>query len=294
MLLPDGGCNVSASLSLAWPLPGTNGVEWVVNNYVDLDATGGLRDWMGRVGTAAKTYNGHRGIDIDVPSFRAMDADFPVIAAAPGVVTQVIDGFADRNIACTSQNANLVRIRQDDCSTAIYAHFKRLSIRVAVGQRVAAGQQLGVVGSSGCSTQAHLHYELLSATGVLEEPFAPNRWQNPPPYTTAASVMDVNFRSGSYTDFNELKDPGADPASVPAGSIGIASNTANGRSGDVISMRLLQPDGGVNATGFMNLSQDFGHSFWWWNRSLPGVRGTWTIEVRVNAGAPQRRRFLVP
>ncbi|MBL8920946.1 MAG: M23 family metallopeptidase [Myxococcaceae bacterium] len=281
-------------MPLAWPLPGMNGVEWVVNNYVDLDSTAGLRDWMGRVGTAAKTYDGHRGIDIDVPSFRAMDADFPVIAAAPGVVTQVIDGFADRNIACTSQNANLVRIRQDDCSTAIYAHFKRLSIRVAVGQRIAAGQQLGVVGSSGCSTQAHLHYELISAAGVLEEPFAPNRWQSPPPYTTAASVMDVNFRSGSYTDFNELKDPGADPVSVPAGSIGIASNTANGRPGDVISMRLLQPDGGVSATGSQTLSQDFRHSFWWWNRTLPGVPGMWTIEIRANGGAPQVRRFVVP
>ena len=294
MLLPDGGCNAGAPRRLAWPLPGTNGVEWVVNNYVDLEPTSGLRDWMGRVGTAAKTYDGHRGIDIDVPSFRAMDADFSVIAAAPGVVTQVIDGFSDRNLACTSQNANLVRILQDDCSTALYAHFKRLSIRVAVGQRVAAGQQLGVVGSSGCSTQAHLHYELLSAAGVLEEPFLTNRWQSPPPYTAAASVMDVNFRSGSYTDFNEMKDPGADPAFVPAGSIGIASNTANGRSGDVISMRLLQPDGGVSATGSITMNQDWRHTFWWWNRSLPGVAGTWTIEVRANGGAPHRRRFVVP
>jgi murein DD-endopeptidase MepM/ murein hydrolase activator NlpD len=267
----------------------------VINNYVDLNQTAGaLRDYTGATGSAAKTYDNHRGIDIDIPSFREMDSNFPVIAAAPGVVTQVIDGFADRHLSCVNNDANLVRVRQDDCSIGLYAHFKRNSIRVAVGQRVSTGQTLGVVGSSGCSSQAHLHYELNNAAGALEEPFATNRWNTPPPYSTAAGLMDIFFKQGTYAQIDELKDPGADPATLAGGSIGIAATLGNGRPGDVVAMRLLAPNGSVSTTGSVTFSQDYRHSWWWWNRSLPSTPGLWTIEVRVNGGAASTRRFTVP
>ena len=54
---------------LAWPVQGVALRDWVINNYVDLDPTGGLRDYRG----GAKVYDGHRGTDIDVPNFRWMD-----------------------------------------------------------------------------------------------------------------------------------------------------------------------------------------------------------------------------
>ncbi len=294
MLLPDGGCNTSAFLRLAWPLPGSNGTNWVIQNYVDLDmATGPMRDWTGAT-TTAKTYDNHRGIDIDIPSFREMDADFAVLAVAPGVVTQVIDGFADRHLACVNNDANLVRVRQDDCSIAQYLHFKRNSIAVAVGQRVSTGQRLGSVGSSGCSTQAHLHFELNSANGSLEEPFATNRWLAPPPYSTTAGIMGAFFRQGSYATIDELKDPPADPTSLAAGSIGLAVTVGNGRVGDVLSMRLVAPNGTTNATGNTTFTQEWRHSWWWWNRNLPATPGTWTVEFRVNNGTPTTRQFVVP
>lgn len=293
----DGGCDRGMEPVLFdWPLPGVDGVDWVINNYVDLDrSSGGVRDYTGATGAQAKTYNGHRGVDIDVPSFRAMDADFPVVAAAPGVVTVVRDGSFDRNTSCASFDANLVEIRHDDCSRAQYAHFKKDSIVVAVGQRVAAGDVLAVVGSSGCSTTAHLHFELTSASNSLEDPFATGRWRAPPVYDTPLGILDVTFREGSYAEIVEVIDPPPDPAELTGGvAIGIAANVAGGGAGDVVSMRLFRPDGSQADSGEVAFSETFRHSFWWWNRTLGTARGQWRVEVRANGGPATTRTFRVP
>jgi hypothetical protein len=64
-----------SSTALLWPVAGLEGRDWVINNYVDLDATSGTLDYTGCRGSEAKTYNGHNGIDIDVPNFRWMDGN---------------------------------------------------------------------------------------------------------------------------------------------------------------------------------------------------------------------------
>ena len=90
-----------SSTLLLWPLGGTEGRDWVINNYVDLDATSGTLDYTGGRGSGAKTYDGHSGIDIDVPNFRWMDGGVStVLAAAGGVVTSVHDNEPDRNTSC--------------------------------------------------------------------------------------------------------------------------------------------------------------------------------------------------
>lgn len=84
---------------MLWPLGGQDGRDWVINNYVDLDATSGTLDYTGASGSGAKTYNGHSGIDIDVPSFRLMDGNVSsVLAAASGIVTAVRDSEPDRTL----------------------------------------------------------------------------------------------------------------------------------------------------------------------------------------------------
>ena len=160
-----------SSTVLLWPLAGSDGRDWVINNYVDLDPASGTRDYTGGIGSAAKTYNGHNGIDIDVPNFRWMDNGVSIVlAAAGGVVTSVRDNEPDRNTSCTG-NANLVRVRHGDGLTAIYGHLRKGSVAVSVGQEVAAGAVLGVVGSSGCSTAPHLHFELRDAANRVVDPF---------------------------------------------------------------------------------------------------------------------------
>ena len=43
---------------------------------------------------------------------------------------------------------------------------------VAVGDRVACGEPLAPVGSSGYSTAPHLHFEVVDAGGAVVDPFA--------------------------------------------------------------------------------------------------------------------------
>lgn len=44
--------------------------------------------------------------------------------------------------------------------TSLYAHMKEGSLKVRPGQLVKAGQQIGIMGTSGYSTGVHLHFEI--------------------------------------------------------------------------------------------------------------------------------------
>ncbi len=87
---------------------------------------------------------GHRGIDIAAPT------GTPIKAAAGGTVVSSDkggDGYGWKVI-----------LDHGDGVHTWYAHLSELS--VAVGDRVATGQQIGLVGSTGHSTGPHLHFEL--------------------------------------------------------------------------------------------------------------------------------------
>jgi murein DD-endopeptidase MepM/ murein hydrolase activator NlpD len=91
---------------------------------------------------------GHEGIDLRAPAGSA------IYSVAPGTVRAV--------------HANLshpyglhVRIDHADGYQTIYAHLTRSM--VAAGDTVLGGQQIGVAGSTGNSTGAHLHLTLKQA-----------------------------------------------------------------------------------------------------------------------------------
>jgi murein DD-endopeptidase MepM/ murein hydrolase activator NlpD len=74
----------------------------------------------------------------------------PVAAAANGRVT-----FAGFSVGGWGR---LVVISHGNGTRTLYAHLSRVGVRV--GQRVAAGQRVGLLGSSGKSTGPHLHFEV--------------------------------------------------------------------------------------------------------------------------------------
>ena len=67
---------------------------------------------------------------------------------------------------------NLVAIRHEGGWVTRYLHLKKNSIPVSVGDRVACGDRLGFVGSSGRSTFPHLHFAVLDAVGRVTDPYA--------------------------------------------------------------------------------------------------------------------------
>jgi len=99
----------------------------------------------------------------------------PVLAARDGVVMQLEAGF-DRTGLDRDRyagRANFVRILHDDGSMALYAHLKAGGVLVRAGQRVLAGQQIGLSGNTGYTTGPHLHFVVQVNRGMrlLSLPF---------------------------------------------------------------------------------------------------------------------------
>ncbi|WP_448203884.1 M23 family metallopeptidase [Azospirillum sp. sgz302134] len=144
-----------------------------VQNYVDEDPGPEWRDYAcGRL-----TYNGHDGTDIRLPDYRLMDAGVPVLAAAAGTVLRVRDGMEDVNVNIVGRDkvnnvggGNAVIIDHGDGWQTAYLHMRRGSVAVQPGQRVEAGQKLGLVGLSGLTEFPHLHFGVRH-NGKVVDPF---------------------------------------------------------------------------------------------------------------------------
>ena len=277
------------AIRLQWPLGGVHGRDWVVNNHVDLDPGPGVRDYRG----GRKSYDRHRGTDLDVPNFRWMDRGFPVLAAAGGRVAAVHDGEFDRNTGCGPFQAhlepNLVRVTHADGSSTIYAHLARGSVPVSVGEKVAAGQVLGVVGSSGCSTQPHLHFEVRSPAGDAVDPFLESLWLDPPAYDPPLTLMDFSVQSSRIAGVGDLKDPPPNATEVPADAVlGVGLSLAGGSPGDEIRVRL---EGGAGPDLPVTLEEARRHSFWYWNLPPDSHRGVRRLRIELN-GSPAATHLL--
>jgi Peptidase family M23 len=94
----------------------------------------------------------------------------PVIAAAPGIVVDSEDGLPNNSalphpppippIAQTVGNHVTVQIGSG--LYVLYAHLDPGSVKVRIGEKVARGQLLGLIGTSGNSTTPHLHFQIMT------------------------------------------------------------------------------------------------------------------------------------
>jgi murein DD-endopeptidase MepM/ murein hydrolase activator NlpD len=94
----------------------------------------------------------HQGLDISTSKGQ------PVYATANGTV---------ESAAYTGEYGNLIVLRHDFGLSTRYGHLSKFSVKP--GQTVNRGDVIGLVGSTGRSTGAHLHYEVL-ANGKLINP----------------------------------------------------------------------------------------------------------------------------
>ncbi len=102
----------------------------------------------------------------------------PVLAAADGVVVFV--GNA-------GPYGNLTRVRHSDGVETWYAH--QSIIGTAVGSKVRAGQQIGLVGATGNTTGPHLHFEVR----IDGQPVDPRAWLSGATVMPGISIPGVTF-----------------------------------------------------------------------------------------------------
>lgn len=98
----------------------------------------------------------------------------PVFAVAHARVIAAVDGLPDSppgalpsNIPVDQADGNHVILDLGDGRFALYAHLKPGSVRVRPGQRVRRGHVLGLVGTSGNSSEPHLHFHVMDGPSAL-------------------------------------------------------------------------------------------------------------------------------
>lgn len=123
-----------------------------------------------------QAYNGNFSHNTDFSRY-AIDFDLAigdtVCAAADGLVMEVIQGY---DIGGNSREyrpyANFITILHPDGYLTQYVHLQHQSALVEAGDRVRAGQPVGLSGETGFTTTPHLHFNVLKPVyrGVVSTP----------------------------------------------------------------------------------------------------------------------------
>lgn len=201
------------SLTLQWPLNCTVYKDCFIKYYPDL-----------RVGTdpakpidykcGQRTRPGHAGTSIVYKDYTTT-RNQTVLAMAPGRVMFIRDDFSDnRRYGEKSAHAcgNYVQIRHSNIFSSKYCHLGKSSINVEIGEKVEAGAELALVGSSGAAGQPKLYVQLLKNNQPID-PFTSRMlsrpsecfsradkqmWAEHIPYPKAG-VMEASFAMGVPT-----------------------------------------------------------------------------------------------
>lgn len=98
---------------------------------------------------------GHNGIDFGIPT------GTPIYSAQSGTVV----GTGNTDAACSGVSyGKWVLVRHNNGLTTLYAHLS--VIQVSAGQKVTAGQKVGLSGNTGYSTGPHLHFTVYASDSV--------------------------------------------------------------------------------------------------------------------------------
>ncbi len=239
-------------------------------------------------------YN-HAGIDFFTWPFgwNKMDnSEVAVLAAAPGVILDVVDGNFDRSCSFNNNSWNAVYVRHSDGSVAWYGHLKNGSATTkSIGEEVEEGEYLGIVGSSGNSTGPHLHFEVHDASGNVVDPFKgtcnqieSSLWQSQRDYYD--SELNALHTQSAGPVFNQCpspETPNYKDGFLMGDNLVAAVYYRDQLQGQNTTYKITTPSGSTfrNWNHSSNEVPHYSASYWYWSYPLPTQAeiGLWTFEA---------------
>lgn len=296
----------TAGVLLNWPVvvpaahvtdPGVHGISGFV------DENPAFPDQLLDYNCGSRTYDlssgyNHKGTDIFSWPFgwnKMDDGDAEVVAGADGVIVGKDDGNYDRSCGFGGGNWNAVYVQHADGSIAWYGHMKTWSLTgKGIGESVAAGEYLGIVGSSGNSTGPHLHLELYDAQNNLIDPWLgpcngmnpDSWWANQPPYYDSA--INALRTHAAPPDWGVCPDPeitNEEDRFMPGELVYFATYYRDQLEGQTSIYQIRRPGGLVWQSWTAALTvPHYAASWWYWSWYLPAdaETGVWTFRVTYN------------
>ena len=236
-----------------------------------------------------------------------------IYAAASGLVSAVVYSNFDRNMGGNNlPPANYIQIKHPDNTYAYYYHIRKNSSTVSVGDNVVAGQVIALAGSSGNSSDAHLHFEpgqYVNNSWVKKtrgtEPIIPPQhygkarrrmwvmtakfmisvysrsWQPEEIWLIFLQVFKENYRTLNF-GYHEPQ-------------IGVFIQLRS-KAGEPYTLEIRRPDNSLFATtsGTIQSKTQYGWYYWYWNFNInPPVYGTWYTRILKNNVELKRQNFNV-
>lgn len=278
-----------------WPLrlaPGSADLPYYsIGSFFDHDKNSNqVLDYSCR----KRTYDGHNGTDITIWPFfwKKMDEGaVDVIAASDGIVIGKHDGDFDRNCGFSNDVGNFVIILNADSSKCHYLHMKKGSVTTKeIGARVTTGEYLGKVGSSGNSSNPHLHFAVQTASGEFVDPFSgecnkgSSRWISQKPYNEPTLHLVATHPNKGEPIFPgcPLKEvPNIQTNFQPGDLVLFSSFFHDQIPGDLVRHRIYQPDNSLFREWTQILRDTLQLSLWITSWRLPDFAaiGVWRYEA---------------
>lgn len=284
------------------PIAGKYGKDYIIVNHVDWGIGDSVKDaWCG-----SKSYNGHQGTDFTLRNFIQMDSGVNVLACDTGVVTFVKDGIFDKETESVISKGlgNYIAIAHSGKFYSYYGHLKKNSLLVKVGDTVLPGQVIAQVGSSGNSTDPHLHFEWWYDSSILIDPFLGpcgngySYWKDQIPYDTSFAVwnsgltrdsLDLNkirFQETRLDTFTTITDPIINYWSLLYGL----------KKGDSIEIEWYAPDNTLWFANKTTITQDYAYYYYWnfinSNSSFPSNED-WKVLLKRNSKIADQLDFKI-
>lgn len=284
-----------------WPVQKASNVNyssiWGISNYVDHNPN--TPNQLTDYNCGTKTYDttsgyNHQGIDVfSWPfSWYAMDNDqVEIIAAAPGQIIAKGDGNFDRSCDfSTTTPWNAVYVQHSDGSIAWYGHLKNGSLTTKnIGDMVAEGEFLGIMGSSGVSTGPHLHFEVHTDntynqlvdpyTGTCNTMNVDSWWQSQMPYLNpAVNAALTHTADPVFNTCPTTENPNLSNQFDLNEQVFFTVFLKDQEPGTSLNLRIIKPDNTDLFNWNFDLTDYYQLSWWRWN-AFPNIEGEWKWEV---------------